>query len=60
MSKDKFERCEVVCEYCRARYSVTAHEDEIPEICDHCFTPSLRVVCRESIAPTSEEMGLNL
>lgn len=41
------DRCEVACQRCGARYSTTVHEDEIPLLCDICYTPSLRVTTRE-------------
>ena len=60
MITNKFDNCEVVCEYCKARYFVTAYEDEIPSICKECVTPSLRVIQREALFTMSlEEADLN-
>lgn len=44
MYDTEFELCTVVCECCGTRYDTVEYADEIPVLCDHCHTPSLRVI----------------
>ena len=43
----KNEKYDVTCECCGRSYTIIAHEDDTPLICDFCYTPNLRVINRE-------------
>jgi len=47
VDQDQKEKCRVACNYCRAKYTTLVSTDEVPFICNVCYTPNLRVIERE-------------